>query len=374
MNKTGRNIINGLLLFSAAAILSSSSCKGSEVNGTQLKTPELSIDRESIEAPSEASVHTLTITSDIEWGVGSSAADWCSVSPSGGLSGTHKVKVNLAENLTRDSREAILTFRFGSGRKTVTVIQDAKEEGVRIPSGYTLVWQDEFNTPGSSTPDTDLWWFETGDGGWGNHELQDYVAGGKYGSEKLAEVSGGTLKITARRIDGKVRSVRMNTKESWTYGYFEASLKLPKGKGTWPAFWMMPKNFKSWPDDGEIDIMEEVGYHPEYVSSSIHCKAYNHPNNTQKTHEFKLAGAQSEFHTYAVEWTPDEMIFIFDGKEHFRFKNDGAGDYGTWPFFNPFYLKLNLAWGGDWGGAEGVDESCLPATFEVDYVRVFQKK
>lgn len=247
------------------------------------------------------------------------------------------------------------------------------EPSIPTPEGYELVWHDEFESAEPTSPSTDKWWYETGDGGWGNNELQDYVSGGKYNGTRIAEVSDGTLKITAQKIDGKVRSVRMNTVQSWTYGYFEGRLKLCKGKGTWPAFWMMPKNFRAWPDDGEIDIMEHVGYHENYVSSSIHCKAYYHSIGTQKTHELYLAGATSEFHTYAVEWTPDEMKFYFDGELHFTFRNDGKGDYNTWPFYNPFYLKLNLAWGGNWGGAMGIDESCLPATYEIDYVRVFQK-
>lgn len=247
------------------------------------------------------------------------------------------------------------------------------EPEIPTPAGYRLVWADEFNGPGESLPDPGKWWYETGDGGWGNHELQDYVAGGQYQGEKLALVSNGTLKIVAKKIDGKVRSVRMNTSEGWTYGYFEARLKLCSGKGTWPAFWMMPKNFTAWPGDGEIDIMEEVGYNPNRVSSSIHCNAYNHSIGTQKTNEIFISTAQSEFHTYAVEWTAEYLRFLFDGEEHFRFANDGKGDYDTWPFFNPFYLKLNLAWGGDWGGAMGIDETCLPATYEVDYVRVFRK-
>ena len=246
------------------------------------------------------------------------------------------------------------------------------EPEIPTPAGYRLVWADEFNASGESLPDTSKWWYETGDGGWGNNELQDYV-NGQYQGEKLALVSNGTLKIIAKKIGGKVRSIRMNTIEGWTYGYFEARLKLCTGKGTWPAFWMMPKNFTSWPADGEIDIMEEVGYHPNYVSSSIHCTAYNHPSNTQKTHEFLLATAQTEFHTYAVEWTEEYLRFIFDGVEHFRFANDGKNNYDTWPFYKPFYLKLNLAWGGDWGGAQGIDETALPATYEVDYVRVFKK-
>ena len=247
------------------------------------------------------------------------------------------------------------------------------EPDIATPEGYELVWHDEFDAAGVTSPSTDNWWYETGDGGWGNNELQDYVSGGKYNGVRIAEVSDGTLKITAQKIDGKVRSVRMNTTQSWTYGYFEGRLKLCRGKGTWPAFWMLPKNFRSWPDDGEIDIMEHVGYHENYVSSSIHCKAYYHSIGTQKTNEIHLPTATSEFHTYAVEWTPEYMKFYFDGKLHFTFNNDGKGNYDTWPFYTPFYLKLNLAWGGNWGGAMGVDESCLPTTYEIDYVRVFQK-
>ncbi len=247
------------------------------------------------------------------------------------------------------------------------------EPAIAAPEGYELVWHDEFDAAGVSSPSTDNWWYETGDGGWGNNELQDYVSGGKYNGTRIAEVSDGTLKITAQKIDGKVRSVRMNTVQGWTYGYFEGRLKLCKGKGTWPAFWMMPKNFRAWPDDGEIDIMEHVGYHENYVSSSIHCKAYYHSIGTQKTNEIHIPTATSEFHTYAVEWTPEYLKFYFDGKLHFTFNNDGKGDKNTWPFNAPFYLKLNLAWGGNWGGAMGIDESCLPATYEIDYVRVFQK-
>lgn len=246
------------------------------------------------------------------------------------------------------------------------------EPEIPTPAGYTLVWQDEFNTPGRSLPDTSKWWYETGASGWGNNEIQNYVSG-RRGTDTVALVSDGTLKIIAKKVGGEVLSVRMNSVESWTYGYFEASLKLPVGKGTWPAFWMMPKNFTRWPGDGEIDIMEHVGYHPNYVSSSIHCQAYYHSIGTQKTNEIYIATAQKEFHTYACEWTEDYLKFYFDGKLHFTFQNDHKNNYDTWPFFNPFYLKLNLAWGGNWGGAMGIDESCLPATYEIDYVRVFVK-
>lgn len=250
------------------------------------------------------------------------------------------------------------------------------EPEINTPAGYKLVWRDEFNSSGETSPDSKLWWYETGGNGWGNNELQDYVAGGIYKGEKIAKVADGKLTITAKKIDGKVRSVRMNTSEGWTYGYFEARLKLPKGKGTWPAFWMMPKNFTAWPKDGEIDIMEHVGYHQDYVSSSIHCTAYVHSNGTQKTKERYLKGATDDFHVYALEWTPEYIKSYVDGEQLFYYNPE---DYpkgrtaDTWPFDAPFYLKLNLAWGGNWGGAMGIDESCLPAVYEIDYVRVFQK-
>lgn len=248
------------------------------------------------------------------------------------------------------------------------------EPEISTPAGYELVWQEEFNESATGLPDMKRWWYETGAGGWGNNELQDYVSG-TYNGEKIAKVEDGRLTITATKIDGKVRSIRVNTIESWTYGYFEARLKLPKGKGTWPAFWMMPKNFTAWPKDGEIDIMEHVGYHQDYVSSSIHCTAYVHSNGTQKTKEIYLKGATDEFHVYALEWTPEYIKSYVDGVQLFYYKPETYGErnYNTWPFDNPFYLKLNLAWGGNWGGAMGIDENCLPAVYEIDYVRVFQK-
>ena len=114
---------------------------------------------------------------------------------------------------------------------------------------------------------------------------------------------------------------------------------------------MMPVHFTGWPDSGEIDIMEEVGYHPNYVSSSLHANAHVHTNNTQVTKEMYCPGAEDDYHVYAIEWTQEKITTFVDG----------------------FYVILNLAWGGDWGGSQGVDESALPVTMSVDYVRVFQK-
>lgn len=239
------------------------------------------------------------------------------------------------------------------------------------PKGYHLVWKDEFNTSKHSLP-SHQWWYETGDKGWGNHELENYVKAVN-GNDTCALVSDGTLKIVARPSSGKVCSVRMNTNKSWKYGYFEAKMKLPGGLGTWPAFWMMPKNNKSWPHDGEIDIMEEVGLNPNNIHCTIHCGAYNHVLGTQKGTAKLIPDAEQAFHVYAVEWTPDYIKGFIDGELYFSFDNDHTGNHETWPFDAPFYLKLNLAWGGDWGGSKGVDLSALPATFVIDYVRVYQK-
>jgi beta-glucanase (GH16 family) len=236
-----------------------------------------------------------------------------------------------------------------------------------IAEGYALVWSDEFNEDNFLSDSQ--WRFETGKTGWGNGELQNYVAG--IGADKAALVENGVLKIAAKELDGEVISARINTRQSWRYGYFEARMKLPSGKGVWPAFWALPENFAVSPDDGEIDIMEAVGYDPDWVHAGIHSKAYT--GATGKTAKINIPTAQSDFHIYAVEWTPDFVKGYADGELYFEFFNDGAGNKDTWPFDKPFYLKLNLAWGGSWGSYEGLDYSCLPAVYEIDYVRVYQK-
>jgi beta-glucanase (GH16 family) len=239
-------------------------------------------------------------------------------------------------------------------------------EETGVSEGYALVWGDEFDTKNFLSESE--WRFETGKTGWGNNELQNYVPG--LGEDTAALVEGGILKITAKKRGGEVISARINTRRSWLYGYFEARLKIPRGKGTWPAFWMLPENFVKFPDDGEIDIMEAVGYEPGWVHTGIHTKTYT--GETGKNARKNIPAAEEDFHVYAVEWTPDFIKGYVDNELYFEFLNDHKGDKDTWPFDRPFYLKLNLAWGGNWGGYEGVDESCLPAVYEIDYVRVYQ--
>jgi beta-glucanase (GH16 family) len=280
----------------------------------------------------------------------------------------------------------ILTFMQKNGFYivlfTVLMVGSGIKMFGQVPDGYGLVWADEFNdarTPEGKPalrPDKGEWWYETGGNGWGNNELQYYVAGTTFYNDTLAAISDGTLKIKAlkKKYYGmEYVSIRMNTSNSWTYGYFEARAKLPGGKGVWPAFWMMPKNFQSWPLDGEIDIMEYVGYDPNVVHASVHTEAYNHKIGTQKTSTLKISNAETEFHVYGLEWTETRIRGFVDGELYFTFSNDGTGNKKTWPFNAPFYLKLNLAIGGDWGGAMGVDTQIFPSTYEIDYVRVYQQ-
>ncbi len=366
----------GLLL----TILLCLGCK--DVNTVQPEPQEanLRFSVEAISVPCDATELTVSVTADGSWGVSSKDKSWVNVSPSGGSSGTSDIKVTINENTAYDLRETELFFQTKNGNKSIPVKQEGKEkpvvdETIKGPEGYSLVWNDEFNDPAYETPNTDHWWYENAEPGWVNNELQTYIPG-KKGDIVTADVSDGTLKIRAIKDGSRVYSARVNTKQAWTYGYFEARLKLPKGKGTWPAFWMMPETWAGWPDGGEIDIMEHVGCVPTEVSSSIHCKAYYHAIGTQKTAAKKISTVMDEFHVYALEWTEEYIKTYVDGVLLFTYNPDVyplGRNANTWPFNKPFQLKLNLAWGGDWGGMYGVDETCLPATYEIDYVRVFQK-
>lgn len=297
---------------------------------------------------------------------------WFSLSPKTIAKGENELKVKFNRSYVAQKRTAQVRFRSGEYEKTLLVSQkegEPVEEGQYVPEGYTLVWQDDFSE--SSEQIADNWRFEDWAPGRVNHELQRYVPDDR----RTAFTKDGALNIVARKDGGQVISARMNSRESWKYAYVEAAIWLPKGRGTWPAFWMMPDDFsKGWPDCGEIDIMEEVGVVPNETSSSIHCNAYNHVKGTQKTAKRDTAGAENEFHVYALEWTENYIKTYVDGNPLLEFKNDKAGNDNTWPFNKKFYIILNLAWGGDWGGMSGVDESALPCTMKVDYVRVYKKE
>ena len=371
-------------LLSLAAVVCG--CGGSDNDDPLPSTVNITLSQESIEAPAEGGTYTINVnTTGNEWNAYADQ-EFIIVGAKNTAAQTGTLTVAVPANPTTSVRTGTITVMSGSARKSISVTQMAAEESpYYAPEGYQLVWQDEFDGNYGYAPNEngvprtelnpDYWTHEVKSAGWVNHELQNYVNHKTPEGKLVTELRNGKLRITALKENGKVYSGRVyaKVKEGWRYGYIEASIKLPKGKGTWPAFWMMPVNFRSWPADGEIDIMEEVGYHPDYVSSSLHANAHVHSNGTQVTHEMKCAGAEGEFHTYAMLWTAKNITTYVDGKVQLSYDNRGLGR-DDWPYDDPFYVIFNLAWGGDWGGAQGVDESALPATMEVDYIRVFQKK
>lgn len=233
-----------------------------------------------------------------------------------------------------------------------------------------LVWSDEFNYTG--LPDSAKWNYDVGGQGWGNQELQFYT------EKRLenARVENGSLIIEARKEPWqgmKFTSARLVTKgkAEWQYGKIAVRATLPRGRGSWPAVWMLGATTPlRWPDDGEIDIMEHVGFEPGKIHASIHCKKYYFSVGTQKTANIMVRDCSNNFHVYAAEWDKDGVKISVDGNVYFTFKNEHRG-YEAWPFDNKMYLLLNIAVGGSWGGQQGVDDAIWPQRMKVDYVRVY---
>lgn len=241
---------------------------------------------------------------------------------------------------------------------------------------WKLVWQDEFDYTG--LPSAEKWNYDTAGNsyGWGNNEKQWYT----FASNKNAEVSNGTLKITAIKEElfgKKYSSARLTTKNKgdWKYCKVEVRAKLPGGVGTWPAIWMLPTEFKygGWPKSGEIDIMEHVGFQPDSVFSTSHTESFNHMIGTQVGKSIYLPSATTAFHVYSMEWNENEFRSYVDGQHYFTFKNLKTGS-AAWPYDQPFHLILNLAIGGGLGGKKGIEDSLFPHVFELDYVRVYQSQ
>ena len=240
-----------------------------------------------------------------------------------------------------------------------------------------LVWSDEFEYTGK--PDSSMLGYDLGDGcpnlcGWGNNEAQYYTS-------KLnnVRVENGVLIIEAHRdsLNGKgYTSSRLTSKHKsdWTYGRIEVKAKLPRGKGTWPAVWMLPTDWEygGWPASGEIDIMEHVGYNPGMIHGSIHTEAYNHLKRTQKEGTISIVDAQDEFHVYSINWTKNKIDFMVDDEIYHSVVKRRSDKYPEWPFDKRFHLILNLAIGGFWGGIQGIDDNIFPQRMEIDYVRVYQ--
>ena len=198
----------------------------------------------------------------------------------------------------------------------------APAPGASPPGAYRLVWSDEFDRDGA--PDASHWSYDVGGQGWGNNELQFYTDNRR----ENARVEGGHLVIEARREAWQGRdytSARLITKGKgdWTYGRIEVRAQLPSGRGSWPAIWTLGSTTPlRWPDDGEIDIMEHVGFDQGVVHASIHTRQYNHVQGTQRTAQTSVPDASSAFHVYVAEWTADRIETSVDGRSYFSFARE----------------------------------------------------
>ncbi len=244
---------------------------------------------------------------------------------------------------------------------------------------YQLVWSDEFNGTDGSAPDASKWAIQTGGNGWGNNELEYYTA-----RPQNVQVSGGNLVITAIKedytgTDGVTQhytSARVQTKGlfSQTYGRFEARIKIPKGQGMWPAFWMLGSDIDTnpWPACGEIDIMENIGKEPAIVHGSIHGPGYA-PGNVTASYTIPTGALSDDYHLYAVEWEAQQIRFYIDSTLYATFAPSNLPSGSPWEFNKPFFVLLNLAVGGDWPGNPDATTQ-FPQQMLVDYVRVYQKQ
>lgn len=233
---------------------------------------------------------------------------------------------------------------------------------------------DEFS---ASAIDRRKWRFDVARNlaGWFNHEQQYY----SNARPQNARVEHGTLIIEARLEalpkagfhdwgGQRYTSAKLVSRQAFGYGFYEVRAKLPCGRGTWPAIWLLPNSGK-WPDAGEIDVMEMVGWDPGVVHATVHSAAFNHVKGTQRGAEMRVPTSCSRFHLYQVDWRPGLITIGIDGHAYMRVANDQPGGAAAWPFTRPYQLILNLAVGGDWGGRKGVDDSAFPQRMTVDYVR-----
>jgi beta-glucanase (GH16 family) len=234
---------------------------------------------------------------------------------------------------------------------------------------WKLVWSDEFDYNG--LPNSKKWDYEVGK--IRNNEAQYYTKARK----ENARVEDGKLIIEGRKEEYKgshytAASLITLGKFSFQYGRVEVRAKLPKARGTWPAIWMMGEDHPlvGWPRCGEIDIMEHVGFNPGFIHGTIH-QINDEKKHWSKGEIVKVPDCTDAFHTYGLEWSKEGLTIFIDDNRYFEFPYQGPG---KWTFDRKMYLLINLAIGGQWGGANGIDEAAYPQRYEIDYVRVYQRK
>ena len=238
-------------------------------------------------------------------------------------------------------------------------------------TNWQLIFEDEFEGTGFNTQ---TWSYcKRGTPDWNKYLIS---------SSQTVAVENGVLKVRAIKntnlaadpVPYHTGGIESRGKFNFRYGKAEIKAKFNNGQGSWPAIWMMPTKgeYGGWPGSGEIDIMENVGYDPDTIVGTVHTQAYNHSIGTQKGKRISIPDCHETFHLYALEWEPEELRIYVDSTLYFTYKNEGTGSE-AWPFDKPFYLLLNVAVGGNWGGSRGVDDTIFPQQMVVDYVRVYQK-
>jgi beta-glucanase (GH16 family) len=243
---------------------------------------------------------------------------------------------------------------------------------------WTLTWSDEFNGPNNSAVDASKWVMETGGWGWGNKELEyytdrpqnAYVEHGKLVIKAVREKYAGADDVTRDYTSARLKTLGKFTQ---TYGRFEARIKIPRGQGMWPAFWMLGEDIgtNKWPACGEIDIMENIGKEPGIVHGSIHGPGYIGGVGLEAS--FSLLGGRKfadGYHVYAVEWEPEAIRLYVDKHLYVTRTRADMKPGWKWVFDHPFFMILNLAVGGDWPGSPDAATK-FPQNMLVDYVRVY---
>jgi beta-glucanase (GH16 family) len=260
-----------------------------------------------------------------------------------------------------------------NGLKPLEAVSDC--DVPTLEGGWVCSWADEFD---GTAIDEDKWNFEIDGNGGGNNELQYY-------RRENASIVDGKLVITAKKeaFGGRdYTSARLTTryKGDWRYARIVVSAKMPSGRGMWPAIWMMPTLgvYGTWPNSGEIDIMEYVGYEPDVIHTTIHTAKFNHADGTQIGFDKEVENAETTFKDYEMIWEPGKIVSYVDGVQYGQFAyaahfNQDVDYDEAFPFDQLFFLILNVAVGGNWGGVQGVDDTAFPTSMEVDYVRVYEK-
>ena len=256
----------------------------------------------------------------------------------------------------------------------------AGARGQGANANWVLTWSDEFDGPDGSAPDPAKWSAETGGGGWGNNELEYYTARransrvekGKLVIDALQEKFTGSDGVSREYTSARLKTGKLFTQK---YGRFEARIRIPKGQGMWPAFWMLGDDISAagWPKCGEIDIMENVGFEPGKIHGTIHGPGYSGGKSLGAPYAVASGDVADDFRVFCVEWEPNEIRFYVDG-HLYETRTPADLPVGTrWVFDHPFFLILNVAVGGGWPGNPDTSTK-FPQEMLVDYVRVYSRK